>query len=241
MQKPKVCWQLAIVLVITLAAQAGCDVFDESLLPVLNADAGRGCGSANDCPPIDNQCMQVDCVEATCVVSPRPRGTACSSLEDMECDGLGGCQSTSCGDGFANGNETCDPTDPATPCCRPDCSGALPSDAACGEDPSNGCIAAPRCDGAGFLSVHCIQTLEPDGTSCNDGQFCNGADICSSGSCVHAGTPCVNDPGNCADRCDEETDSCTGHEATGTACARSCFTGSQCNSSGICAGGIPSC
>src|SRR5690606_29978235 len=53
-------------------------------------------------------------------------GEPCSS--GSEClSGVcaGTCQPATCGDGVVNGNETCDPGDPSTPCCDPvSCNGA---------------------------------------------------------------------------------------------------------------------
>ncbi|RLB53646.1 MAG: hypothetical protein DRI34_13115, partial [Deltaproteobacteria bacterium] len=52
---------------------------------------------------------------------------------------------------------------------------------------------------------------------CDDGLFCNGADTCSGGSCsLHDGDPCAGGP-ECADSCNETTDSCL--LPAGTACS----------------------
>jgi hypothetical protein len=61
----------------------------------------------------------------------------------------------------------------------------------------------------------------PDGTGCDDGTFCNGADSCAAGDCAtHAGDPCSGPDGdtNCAESCDETTDSCTAPDPAGGIC-----------------------
>jgi hypothetical protein len=67
-------------------------------------------------------------------------------------------------------------------------------------DPINGCTAPPTNDGG----------------SCDDGLYCNGADTCSAGACgVHTGDPCSGGS-ECANVCDEASDSCD--VVAGTTC-----------------------
>src|SRR5262249_35626825 len=84
-----------------------------------------------------------------------------------------------------------------------------------------------------------------DGTSCSDGLFCNGADLCRAGSCtVHAGSPCPgpDGDGDCAESCDEATDSCTAPDPDGSACndGDACTSGDACGT-GVCAGTTVTC
>ncbi|HYC56002.1 MAG TPA: hypothetical protein VEL28_13790 [Candidatus Binatia bacterium] len=145
---------------------------------------------------------------------------------------------TPCDDGlFCNGTETCtsgvcgspsgDPC-PGTECnnCQEGTDSCLdPQGSACGSQ--TGCIAG-QCDGAGT----CIGELISG--PCDDGIYCNGTDTCSGGACsVHSGDPCTGG-GECADACQEPTDSC--NDVAGTPCTadgNSC-TDDVCNGSGAC-------
>src|SRR5690606_29227264 len=132
-------------------------------------------------------------------------GEPCSS--GSEClSGVcaGTCQPATCGDGVVNGNETCDPGDPSTPCCDPvSCNGAAPAQTACGSDPDGaGCGAPPQCDGAGIQITSCRAASQADGVLCTpDGVFCNGVESCVAGVCTSPGDPCdgADGDGNCSE------------------------------------------
>lgn len=63
----------------------------------------------------------------------------------------------------------------------------------------------------------------PNGADCDDGYFCNGDDSCLDQTCSeHAGSPCPgaeNGDSNCMESCDEDKNSCTRNDYSGTPCA----------------------
>jgi hypothetical protein len=72
--------------------------------------------------------------------------------------------------------------------------------------------------------------------SCNDGLFCNGLDQCSGGTCsIHTSNPCPGPDGdsNCAESCNEATDTCNAPDPNGSACNDGTF----CNGADTCAAG----
>ncbi len=93
------------------------------------------------------------------------------------------------------------------------------------------------CDDGNTVEGDCCSSLcEPatDGTGCDDGSYCNGTDQCQAGACaLHSGDPCAAG-GECADSCDENTDTCLA--VSGAACsadANPC-TDDVCNGAGAC-------
>ncbi|MBW2524025.1 MAG: FG-GAP repeat protein [Deltaproteobacteria bacterium] len=79
---------------------------------------------------------------------------------------------------------------------------------------------------------------QADGTPCDDGRFCNGIDFCNQGICESSGDPCEASASdgdlNCAESCDEATDSCTAPDPDGTLCD----DGKFCTGEGACASGV---
>jgi len=82
---------------------------------------------------------------------------------------------------------------------------------------------------------------DPDGSSCVDGLFCNGTDKCASGVCAtHTGDPCAANVGdndsNCAESCNEATDTCTGNDPVNSFCndAIYCNGADKCDGNGNC-------
>jgi hypothetical protein len=129
---------------------------------------------------------------------------------------------SACNDGvFCNGADTCN------------------GSAVCANHAGDPC---PGPDGDGNCSETCNEIADacngadPNDTACQDGLFCNGADRCSAGACsVHIGDPCPgpDGDGNCAERCNESTDSCTLADPNGAACSDGVF----CNGADTCSGG----
>ena len=232
-------WTLCALALSSLAA--GCD---EDPPGTTTEDQGPPlCASASECTPPASACVLATCTAGTCGTEFAAEGTACTDSGGNECDGSGACIRTRCGDGATNGDEACDPSDPATPCCAANCLAAAAEGLVCGTDPDAvECDAAPQCDGLGFAAANCVAAVDPDDTPCaDDGLFCTGAETCQSGVCTSAGTPCVNDLSDCADACNEAADTCDALEASGARCARSCHEGSTCDGAGACTGGSLTC
>ncbi len=141
------------------------------------------------------------------------------------------CQNNAdCDDGlFCNGTESC-----AAGACSPHSGNPCPGpdgDANCAEscnEASDNCTAA-----------------DPNGSACSDGLFCTGTDTCAAGACsTHSGNACPGPDGdaNCAESCNEATDTCTLADPNGSACndGNTCTTGEMCNAAGVC-GGFTAC
>ena len=76
-----------------------------------------------------------------------------------------------------------------------------------------------------------------DGTPCvDDSVFCNGAEICQGGVCSHPGDPCPgpDGDGDCAESCDEDSDTCLAADPEGAACD----DGQWCTLSDACGAGV---
>jgi len=194
------------------------------------------CDPAETCDGATNTCG----ADAKSTAACRPSAGICDPTET--CDGVAdGCPAES----FSATSVTCRTA--VTACDQTEmCTGtsagcpvdaAAPLDTSCGSSSSDTCDQADSCDGSG----NCRPNHRPDGTSCNDNAYCNGADTCGGGTCsIHAGNPCPgpDDDNNCAESCDEGSDSCTGADPNGSACdlADDCTDGSTCTA-GTCGGG----
>src|SRR5262245_20175745 len=133
-----------------------------------------------------------------------------------------------CGDGVTDPGEQCDDGNSINGDC---CSATCQFEASGGACQSDGNVCTTDvCNGAGTCT-HLNNTV-----SCDDGLFCNGVDTCSGGSCVHSGDPCPGPDGdaNCAESCNETSDSCTAADPSGSACADD---GNPCTTDTCSAGG----
>jgi hypothetical protein len=210
------------------------------------------CDDSNVCTTQDS------CAFGSCAGGPPlvcDNDDACDGLET--CDSGTGCVDGSplvCGDENAcNGVETCDSGTGCVDGTAPNCDDSI----ACTNDscvPATGCDNAPDdglCADANVcttnvcnVSAGCETTNNT--ASCDDGEHCNGSDSCSGGSCVSSGDPCAANVGDadsdCAESCDEATDTCTASDPNGSACSDfdSCTVSAdeQC-SSGVCISGTP--
>jgi hypothetical protein len=139
---------------------------------VSECDAPETCDGAGSCP--------ADAFDSA--------GTACGSSSDTECDNpdtcdsLGGCMSnnepiaTPCG---SASDTTCDNPDScnATGSCV---SNAEPTTVPCRADAGQ-CDVPEFCNGAGSCPA---DALEPNGTSCEDGNLCTEGETCQVGACT---------------------------------------------------------
>ncbi|HKY64245.1 MAG TPA: vWA domain-containing protein [bacterium] len=175
-------------------------------------------------------------------------GNACNG--DEFCGGNGTCQagtSLTCNDNSLCTTDSCNPAsgcvftpktcDDGLSCSVDSCN---PQDGQCSFDTSScECDEASDCnDGNACTDNACVQGecvyTNDNGNSCDDGLFCNGTESCDAGECKHSGDPCAAG-GECADSCDEETNSC--NDEAGTSCndgdGNACTSG-ECNGDGAC-------
>ena len=161
--------------------------------------------SGNPCPGPDG--------DSDCAESCNEASDACTAHDN---------NGSSCDDGlFCNGEDNCS---------AGACSGHA-GDPCPGPDNDEDC--AESCDEA---DKSCTSP-DPNGSSCDDGVFCNGEDNCSAGLCVHhSGDPCEgsDDDDNCAESCDEASESCTSPDPDGSSCDDGVF----CNGEDSCVGGV---
>jgi hypothetical protein len=159
-------------------------------------------------------------------------GTACTDDGNVctndQCTGASNICShpnntASCTDGlFCNGTDTC-------------------SGGSCVVHSGDPC---PGADGDGNCSESCNEASDnctapdPNGSSCTDGLFCDGTETCTGGVCGSStGDPCSgpDGDGNCAESCDEATDTCTAPDPDGSSCTDGLFCdGTETCSSGVC-------
>jgi hypothetical protein len=208
-------------------------------------------------PDGDGNCAE-SCDEGsdTCT-APDPNGSACT--DGQFCNGTDTCSGGTCSghagdpcpgpDGDGDCSESCN--EAADSCTANDPNGSACTDGQfCnGTDTCSGGTCSshagdpcPGPDGDGDCSESCSEAADsctandPSGSACTDGQFCNGADTCSGGTCSnHAGDPCPgpDGDGNCAESCDEGSDTCTAPDLNGSTCTDGLF----CNGADMCGGG----
>ncbi|HYC01255.1 MAG TPA: hypothetical protein VEC57_19135 [Candidatus Limnocylindrales bacterium] len=176
---------------------------------------GAACNDGDSCTSPD-VCNQVGLCVGT---GNSVNGTPCD--DGLYCNGTETCSNGTCGSSSGDPcpGTLCNTCQEATDTC------VDPAGTVCGSE--TGCILG-QCDGAGACNGQLM-----DGP-CDDGIFCNGADTCAGGTCsVHAGDPCLGGS-ECADACQEETDSC--NDPAGTACTDdgNACTDDVCNGSGVC-------
>jgi hypothetical protein len=186
---------------------------------------GNGVVEANEqCD--DGNTTNGDCCSATCQYESG--GNSCpddgNPCTNDQCNGAGGCthppNSAPCDDSvYCNGSDVCSGgtcLHTGDPCPGPD------GDGNCSESCDE---ATDSCTG-----------YDPNGSACTDGLHCNGTDTCSGGACAgHTGDPCPgpDGDGNCAESCDEGSDTCTAPDPDGS----SCTDGTFCNGADTCSGG----
>ena len=176
-------------------------------------DDGLFCNGAEQC--VDGACVpgtapvvddEIDCTVDSC---DEDTDMVVHAPSDARCDDMDDCTMDTCTEGVG--------------CTRPYiCECRMASDC----DDMNPCTD----DSCGVDGV-CVNANNT--ADCDDGVYCNGADTCSGGSCGHAGDPCAAGA-ECADSCDEATDSC--FDTMGTACTDdgNVCTDNACDGSGSC-------
>ena len=156
-----------------------------------------------------NGCTKDDCVPAVGCVFSFANGVPCN-------DGDGCTSPDSCQDGACKpGTYLCECTadiDCITKVAAFDkCKGAWTCDpeynlckydqkfiSPCKDDPTNPCTVTECIPDTG----KCADTLQPDNSTCNDGQFCTLLDHCKNGKCIGAPNPCDDKLPCTADKCD---------------------------------------
>ncbi len=219
-----------------------------------NVHPNSPCPGADD----DGNCAEScsDLLEGC--VAPDPNGSPCD--DGVFCNGDDACTNGVCGvhsgdpcqgaDGDFDCTETCNEATDACTAADPDGSDCDDNKFCNGDDQCSGGSCSlhagdpcPGADGDSDCSERCAElvnaceALDPNGSSCVDGLFCNGADACSNGVCSqHAGGACPgpDGDGNCAESCNEQTDSCAAADTNGSPCDDGLF----CNGADFCSGGI---
>ncbi|MFN2426277.1 MAG: dockerin type I domain-containing protein [Candidatus Binatia bacterium] len=231
-----------------------CNGADSCMNGTCSAHAGNPCGL----PDGDGNCAEACNETSDTCTAPDPNGSACD--DGMFCNGADTCMGGACSqhggdpcpgaDGDLNCREscnedaaTCDAADPNGSACEDGlvCNGADTCiDGLCNAHTGAQC---PGADGDGNCAESCSDSEggcagpDPQGSPCDDGIFCNGPDSCSGGSCsVHAGNPCpgADGDGNCAESCNEASDTCTAADPNASPCNDGLF----CNGADTCAAGV---
>ncbi len=195
-------------------SDAGAEIADAIVRVTLGLCAADvACDDQNPCTSDDV------CVGGVCAGTGVPGCEFCSTSSD--CDDQDFCTNDSCvGSQCVHVSNY----DEASECCTPDTGDlALIDDSdPCTDD---------SCDAE---TGQVIYAPAAAGVACDDGLFCNGSDTCANGTCsVHLGDPCTVGT-ECADQCDELTQSCS--DAAGTPCTddgNPC-TDNECDGSGSC-------
>ena len=215
----------------------------------------------------DDDCAETCDEDADRCTGSDPAGSACEDglycTVGDQCDGAGTC---------VPGDDPCvgpDGDDDCAETCDEDadrCTGSDPAGSAC-EDGLY-CTVGDQCDGAGTCVPgddpcvgpdgdddcaescdeveHDCGASDPPGSACDDGLFCTGDDTCDgAGSCAPGEDPCPGADGDddCAESCDEDSDSCTGIDLEGSVCEDGlfCTSGDRCDGAGTCEPGVDPC
>jgi hypothetical protein len=230
-----------------------CNGADTCLGGACSVHAGNPCPG----PDGDSNCSE-SCNEIadTCTAAD-PNAAVCS--DGLFCNGADSCAAGVCSthagnpcpgpDGDGNCAESCSESTDA-------CTASDPNGSACSDSlfcngtdkcQSGACTGhtgdpCPGPDGDGNCAESCDEpndsctASDSNGSACSDGVFCNGADTCSAGQCtIHSGNPCPgpDGDGNCAESCNESSDTCTLADTNGSACTDSLF----CNGADTCQAG----
>ena len=169
-------------------------------------DVGQcvGCNVPEDCGGTTTFCQVVTCESGVCGLDVTDVGT---EVPDVQSEG--DCQVVQC-DGRGNAASVADDDD-------------LPAD--------DGVACSGEVCTAGVASHPALV-----GDACDDGLFCTANDTCNAdAACVGVGDPCPGPDGdsNCAEQCDEGSDTCTAFDPNGAACNDGLF----CNGADTCSGG----
>ena len=172
-----------------------------------------GCDDGDACTGADT------CADGVCTGTAIPDCQPC--IDSAECDDGNACTDDQCLDlacAFVPN------FDEVTQCCNPAQGGLTPLGDG---DPCTLDLCDPK---TGQVS----HEPAPDGTACDDGMFCNGGDACQAGDCtMHDGDPCTGGL-ECANICDEATNSCETPSSTPCTDDGNVCTDNVCDGSGTC-------
>ncbi len=167
------------------------------------------CVTDADCQDTNFCTTNERCEAGACVVQPLQCDDGNPCTADI-CDCSVGCRPQPiCDDGFSCTTDTCDPTTlectntPVASVCATDC-----SNGSCVGDPDS-TVVEPE---TGCL----IETTEPAGTPCSDGEVCTTPDQCNgSGTCVPGGKNCGDPTCGASPVCAENCDNCVDDNGDG--------------------------
>lgn len=244
----------AISAIEILSGPFGCDCRDtcDEDNDTCNLPAGTACDDGNVCS--DSVCDGAgDCVFEDFNSAPCDDLNFCNGADTCvagECTGHAGnpCdtdpETDNCFESCDNTTRTCTAVNPNGTACSDGvfCNGLETCTAGvCGSSAGDPCTidtGNSNCMESCDEDTDSCTAPNPNLTPCDDGFFCTGDNWCVGGVCSgQAGDPCVIDVNNanCAESCDEDSDSCTANNPNGTACTDGLFcTGTEICTNGVC-------
>lgn len=244
----------AISAIEILSGPFGCDCRDtcDEDNDTCNLPAGTACDDGNVCS--DSVCDGAgDCVFEDFNSAPCDDLNFCNGADTCvagECTGHAGnpCdtdpETDNCFESCDNTTRTCTAINPNGTACSDGvfCNGLETCTAGvCGSSDGDPCTidtGNSNCMESCDEDTDSCTAPNPNLTPCDDGLFCTGDNWCVGGVCSgQAGDPCVINVNNanCAESCDEDSDSCTANNPNGTACTDGLFcTGTEICTNGVC-------
>lgn len=214
---------------------------------LVTCNAPDACHLAGICDPATGVCDNparrdgAECDDGdACTQVDECRAGVCTGMMPVVCRQLGACRVAGecdaatglCSHPFADDDTLCDDGDPCTvedSCQSGVCTAGGPRD--CGA--ADACGGAGRCD---ETTGECTRDLEPDGTTCDDGDLCTIDDACRAGVCTGGGPrACVaSNPCQVVTGCAPDTGCLVTNHADGAPCS----DGDACTASDHCIAGV---
>lgn len=243
-----------------LAGPDGCDCRDtcDEANDTCNLPAGTPCEDNDLCSDSvcdgSGSCVFDDFNSAPCNDLVHCNGTdfcqdgACTGHDGDPCLANVGDLDADCSESCTEATRSCESVDPDASDCSDGsfCNGTETCTAGvCTNSTGDPCLVnvgdldsdcSESCDD---VSDSCIAN-DPNGSACSDGLFCSGTETCTNGTCTNStGDPCAANVGdndaNCAESCDEPSDSCTANDPNGSFCSDGLFcTGEEFCTTGSC-------